>query len=460
MRQTLRSGERVRVDGLNIVSNLYKSIAGHEVYLRHCQTFLMQVAFDVPYINTIPQHGIIFRGDNKKQYEIVSRVTRTAQGCVWYVVLAIGMIVGIVLTVYAAENLRYYVKLKTRNDLVFSQALSDQNMPAEILDKTYNTVAFATTHNSFAVIGVVGAANQWRGIKQSLESGVRALMLDVYFSDDRKSNLVLCHAECAVGAVEIEPVFIVIADFLDKYPRNVISILWETQQGLSVADQALLKDLLYVMTENSRLGTMLFRPSGSPIVWPTLLDMVQDGHNVVQFFDRGPYGKPWDLDYYQQIIETPFGAELKEDLDKPCRFNRGTPDYPGKLFLNNHFTFLGLSLPVLTESYNYNPYLYERVTRCEEELGKTTTNFVAVDQWSYSDVVRTVYCLNSKDTTKKMMCQRKNKFKTVQVVGIALVVGFSVVFCCLILFYKPRQTKLPDGEADPLIPSGAAVGLL
>jgi hypothetical protein len=340
---------------------------------------------------------------------------------------------------------------------VLSLDTVDKSLPEHLLAKKYNEVAYATTHNSYAIFGIIAAANHFKPIKTSLENGVRALMLDVHFSDNTKSTIELCHGDCAAGGVEILSVFNTIADFLEKYPMNVITIIWETTCDVDSCN--IQKNMLYSIVENSRLSNMLYTPNFAHRPWPTLREMVNDNRgSVVQFSDRPPFNRTWDLNIWDYVIETPYEQIDGNDLDVNCTFNRGMPDSTEKLFLNNHFTYIGLSpFHTLTTGYNTNPYMYNRIIRCQHELGKNITNFVAVDHWYYSDVVNTVACLN---TQKSEMCQKQNTLRFVAEILISITGGmccicsiYACVSMCINSDLKPMASHDSDEptEEQPLI---------
>ena len=144
------------------------------------------------------------------------------------------------------------------------------------------------------MVETVAAANQFGTLKMSLEGGVRPLMLDVHFLEDTKTEISLCHASCKAGAVKIETTFDTIYGFLDIYPDNVITIIWEmTCDG--EADCIVLKRMLYDGSEQSRLANILYEPLQTGDPWPTLREMIQNNQKIVQFFERGPFERPWDL---------------------------------------------------------------------------------------------------------------------------------------------------------------------
>jgi hypothetical protein len=335
------------------------------------------------------------------------------------------------------------------------------SLPSTLQALRYNEVAYATTHNSFAVFGELAAGNQFRSVAESLEQGVRALMLDAHFTDATKSAVALCHGDCSYGTVNLAQVLETIAAFLDRHPQNVITIIWETKCS-PTPDCAVLKGLLYTAFEQSRLADVLYAPANRGDPWPTLYEMIQTRQQIVQFFDNAPFVRPWDLEMWDNVIETPYSNTDKSDLEKACAFHRGEPDRPDKLFLNNHFTLRGLvPLPLATAGYNTNPFMFNRVTRCQRELGKPITNFIAVDHWGYSEVVETAACLNGEGNAAT--CAGKDAMQILRVAAVTLlgVCGSLAVVAVGVLLYnrlvsrKARVAPLPapvDAEdAQPLL---------
>jgi hypothetical protein len=343
--------------------------------------------------------------------------------CCFCILVLIFLTGGIVL----ASRMSWFLSSPTS----FNQDLSEN-----LLKMKYNEVVYAGTHNSYAVVGTILAANQFESIQKSLDSGIRALMLDVHFLDDTKLSIALCHADCSLGAVGVEETFDTIATFLEKHPVNIITIIWESTCE-DEDDCTALKHMLYNSVEQSRLSKFLFTPTPENI-WPTLQAMVQKNQKIVHFFDRGPFERPWDLKMWDWVIETPYDNKDKSDLDGVCTFNRGTPNNSEKLFLNNHFSLRGLvPVPASTLEYNINPYMYDRIIRCQRELGKTTTNFIVVDHWSYSNVIKTAACLNGE--INEEFCQSEDRARILATVAISLIggsIGLLVTYGLVRLYRK------------------------
>jgi hypothetical protein len=327
-----------------------------------------------------------------------------------------------------------------------SSATPNKFISEHLLAMNYSKVAYATTHNSYAVVGKITASNHFKSIQESLEKGIRALMIDVHFSDDTKSKIALCHADCSMGTVRVDTTLDTIATFLDNHPVNVITIIWEVT-CTGDEDCTSLKRMLYYTIEQSRLANMLYAPERRESPWPTLQKMVDQNEKIVQFFDRGPFERPWDLKMWDHVIENPYNNLNKNDLDEKCTFNRGGPDSPEKLFLNNHFTLMGLvPMPWTTIQYNTNPYMYNRMIRCQQELGKNTTNFISVDHWWYSDVIRTVACLNGEDTVQT--CQTTDTDRTLFVAATSLV---GIVLGIMYMYWAIRLYSMIPRQKPPVV---------
>lgn len=258
----------------------------------------------------------------------------------------------------------------------------------ELCNKPYTHVSFATAHNAFASSsdGFVSANNR-KSMEDALAHGIRALMLDLHFFDDTNQEARLCHGPCELGSMTMSTAFTIIADFLEQNPNDVVTILWEMQGGSHVEH---LKTLWATAVRESRLLPFLYTHN-TGATWPTLSEMIRDNTRLVQFSDSGPYHETWDLSMWTYAVETPWSNDNKQDLDAVCTLNRGSASNP--LLIVNHFFILGITTPILTSTINYNPYLVDRVQRCERELNKFP-NFVVVDFWSYSDVIQAVECIN------------------------------------------------------------------
>ena len=260
-----------------------------------------------------------------------------------------------------------------------------------ICDRPFREVAFATTHNSFAssadnFLYPNHRTSMWR----SLEAGVRGLMVDLHFHE---GSLHLCHGACEFGAIPLSNFLDRLADFMEANPREIVTLIWEIGSGWK---REWVNQYVYEM-ERSRLNRTLFR---GDIGNTTLGEMLERGRlfqmKDVRYLPCGrvsllegeadlcpdwfPY--TWDLS-----VETEWNVYSPSDFS--CTFNRGRSENP--LFILNHILMVDLITPLITETFNWNPFLYERAEECAEVK---FPNFITVDFWSYSNVVSAADCMN------------------------------------------------------------------
>ena len=317
----------------------------------------------------------------------------------------------------------------------------DPYLSEKLLAMRYNQVVFATSHNSYAVFGTVTGGNQFASIQASLNQGVRALMLDVHWSDETKSNVSLCHVDCKQGSIEIDEIFDILVTFLYNHPVNVVTIIWETMCSKEQSDCDAIKLKVYDIIEQSKLANMLYVPEtglGDGFAWPLIQEMIDKNQKIVLFFDKGSFDRPSHIKLWDHVIETPFDNNDKNDLDAKCIFNRGSPDEPQKMLLNNHFTRLGLiPFSAALMEYNANPYMYDRINRCQYELGKPTTNFIVVDHWFYSSVINTAACFNGQHEVQT--CESLDIGRILSMFMVSFLggsIGSLVVYGCLTLYRR------------------------
>ena len=223
-------------------------------------------------------------------------------------------------------------------------------------------------------------------------AGARGLMLDVHLVDG--DTIKICHGFCVLGAVAVADVVALIARFLEENPREIVTLLWETQVKTQEGDMDRLKYLWTKQIHQSRLAPFLHARQAPEDEWPTLQQMIAAGTRLVQFSDNKRAGDAaWDLHMWDYIVDTPYDSRDKGDLERRCVVNRGSTANP--LFLLNHFVrSQAIATREEAETVNYNPFLLAHVRQCAERLGKYP-NFVAVDYWSHSDLFEAVGILNA-----------------------------------------------------------------
>jgi hypothetical protein len=161
---------------------------------------------------------------------------------------------------------------------------------AELCDKSYSNVAYATTHNSYAFEKNI-AANQNYDIPTQLDDGVRGFMLDALYPQNNTNEVHLCHGSCDIlDAGKATDILSQFVTWLGNNPNEVITILWENTGKVPVT--AATFNQIYTQTGLSKLAH--FQESADA-EWPTLGKMIDSGKRVVNFIGNGadPKTVPW-----------------------------------------------------------------------------------------------------------------------------------------------------------------------
>ena len=292
-----------------------------------------------------------------------------------------------------------------------------------------NEVEFAATHNSYAAADEPGwyFASQRFGIERQLRDGIRALLVDVHYGvpdprsgrirtdlayegssrnkvarelspealrvaeriaptvgrdvPDGPRGVYLCHTLCELGAEPLTEQLRLIERFIAANPRDVIVLFVEPYVPPREIEKALREaDLLDRVAEISR---------DEPL--PTLGELIRAGTPVVVLAEQDGGARPWYLDGFSYVQDTPLGATRSSQLR--CTRYRGSADSP--LFLVNHW------IPPFPPSVTRNQrigggYLERRLTRCGRRR-QLVPNLVAVDFYERSGVVDVVTRRNARD---------------------------------------------------------------
>ncbi|KAF9405010.1 hypothetical protein BGZ94_003811 [Podila epigama] len=284
---------------------------------------------------------------------------------------------------------------------------------AELCAKTYDKVAYATTHNAFASTPKALAANQENDIPTQLKDGVRAFMLDAYRPPSGASNdIQLCHTSCDVlNAGTLTKTLGQVKAFLDANPNEVITIFWENAQELPASQfQA-------AYTAAGLASYLHTQPSGST-TWPTLAAMISSKKRIVNFIDSGADASvPWLMNEYDYVFETPYaitrGAEYPCTIDRP----KGDLPQPGAAAQTN------------------GPDLVGHINKCQSTFSQNPT-FVAVDFYQKGSLLELVAQLNGVEYNGKGATQvsptGKNAGNQVQATlvaggALAVLTGFLTI---------------------------------
>jgi hypothetical protein len=253
------------------------------------------------------------------------------------------------------------------------------NGQPRLAERRYNEVAYATTHNANASAAhEYFFPNQMSNMRQQLDDGIRALMIDLHQAD---GEVMFCHGDCRLGKQSIGSGLGEIAGFLDAHPNEVVTLLLETYQIPA-------KTLARAFAESGLLKHAYAHTPDTP--WPTLREMVHTGQRLVVFTDRDNDGYPWLHPMWDSLWDTPWNVSRIEDFS--CMPSRGTQE--NDLFVLNHFILNPLPLPHTAEAVNSTGVLLERALACWND-SRRIPNFVTVDYYELGDVVAVVEALNA-----------------------------------------------------------------
>jgi len=253
-----------------------------------------------------------------------------------------------------------------------------------LCDRTYDDVAYLTTHNAFndAADGFL-LPNQNNTITQQLNDGVRALMIDVY---DKDGVATVYHGFSYLGNAPLTDKLDEIKAFLDNNPQEIVTLILENYASPVLIETAL---------SQSGLLSYLFVKDTATTQWPTLQEMINSGKRLVIFSeaDDGTPAQPWYHYVWDNAVETGFTVHNASEFS--CDYNRGNPDNP--LFIVNHFitdATLGTGIEAQAATANANPYLLNRMYECMNEHNKFP-NFITVDFYERGDSKAAVDSINS-----------------------------------------------------------------
>jgi hypothetical protein len=250
-----------------------------------------------------------------------------------------------------------------------------------LCNRRFDEVCYATTHNAFNYQGAFLFPNQSFDITRQLQDGVRSLMLDVYWYNNRPT---VYHSSNFLGNQPLSDLLDDIKTFLDAHPNEVMSIIFESYISAAQMDA--------VFTQAGLLPYLHAQPQGS--AWPTLADMIATNHRLVVLSDANDgQAYPWYHYVWDYAVETDYSAQSRADFS--CAYNRG--DSANSLFILNHFVTqasLGYGLIDSAAAVNANPYLTSRAMGCWAATGKLP-NFLTVDFYEQGDVMAAKDALNA-----------------------------------------------------------------
>jgi hypothetical protein len=246
--------------------------------------------------------------------------------------------------------------------------------------KRYDELCYAATHNSAASSTIAWQfPSQSQSIRAQLDNGIRALMLSV----QTKDNLdLVCYGDCAQGNAVLSTVLGVIRDFLTSNPREVVTLLIDSQ----ISAAKLQSDLT-----SASLDSFAFTPVlGQP--WPTLGELIDLKRRLVVFANTPDTGPDWLLARGVNVWET--AANWASPITMTCGAAIGNTSLPFGLVHHYIAEDNGdASTSYTSTQVNDIALVVARLSRCIEEHGRVP-NFVAVDYFEAGDVVGATQVIN------------------------------------------------------------------
>ncbi|MBC7660554.1 MAG: hypothetical protein H7249_12720 [Chitinophagaceae bacterium] len=260
----------------------------------------------------------------------------------------------------------------------------------------FDEVTWLTTHNSFNNNKDINwsAPNQGQSIETQLKEGVRAFMVDLHPTMDKKDAM-LCHILCDKNLPFLKQnlprFFNTVVKFLNDNPKAIVTIFFE--------DYATPDQLKRALDSIDGIHDLMFNPYAENVQtkgWPTLQDMVDRNKRLLMLSDHS------DKTELGVAFNRDFTAENYWSLgnlgrDYSCKSRWGNVAINQKdegferLFVMNHYRNIGNRL---LADYD-NHHLRSRVEDYCLKASERKPNFVAVDFYDWGDAREYVASLNT-----------------------------------------------------------------
>lgn len=277
-------------------------------------------------------------------------------------------------------SLLYKSMIKTLIALLLVLGIKASGLPR------YDEVSWLCTHNSYnASNSGFRFANHTLSIKEQLDTGVRAFMLDVHLVDKK---IVLSHGSKGlsfIGSTPLEAELKVYHDFLTKNPEAIVTLIFESYVPA--------KDVAGVISATGLEKFAHSQDASKP--WPSLAALRQSGKRLIIFSDRvkGKGSPAWYHDVWAHCTETHWSNKTPVDL-MVNRSGRGDKENP--LFIQNHFLQNPLASPSLAKTVNKLAFFKKRHLEFQKAYPKRRPNFITIDFSSIGDGLAFVDFLNAK----------------------------------------------------------------
>jgi len=270
------------------------------------------------------------------------------------------------------------------------------NGDASLCSKTYNSITYLTTHNSYAYESNT-AANQDYSITTQLSDGVRGLKLSAVVGN-QTGVIELCHTSCSLlDSGTASTTLQAIGSWLDANPNEVVTIMWNNLGNFPVsAFQSAYQN------GGSIMNYVYTQPVGS-LTWPTLQSLISSGKRLINFVDTGADQStvPWLMSEFDYVFETPYDNQNLTAFT--CTIDRPTnPTSPNSMmYVMNHFLYgvltIGSTVIEVPQPGQANvtnsQSLSDQATQCTQTFGRQP-NFIEVDFYEKGTCFQVVDSLN------------------------------------------------------------------
>ena len=213
----------------------------------------------------------------------------------------------------------------------------------------------------------------------AVEAGEQARAQRVEPSSDR--GVYLCHNYCELGATPLRTTLIVIRDFLDSHPTEVVL--------LDIQDQTSPEDTVHEF-EAVRLTDSVYTPIASE-PWPSVRKLIAARTRLIVLTENETGAAAWYQRGYDRLLtDTPYSATQLADLNG-CQADRGPRS--ASLLLMNHWLDQFPPRPSVASNSNAVDFIVKRATICLRVRGRYP-NIIAVNWSEIGDVVGAASKLN------------------------------------------------------------------
>lgn len=258
----------------------------------------------------------------------------------------------------------------------------------DLLERRLDEATFLTSHNSFVnrKDSSFAIVNQSMSLKDQLENGVEAVMLDIH---NGKGKVLMCHGQCQPLAIGVFPTqdlgkaLDTMADFVNSRPELILTVILEDYAGTN--------ELKAELDRHPKFRDLMFNPYAADVInkgWPKIRDMIAMKKRILVISDRSDK-KDLGIGFAQDLTIENYWSTGKSGTDLECRqrwdnmpLNKTDPKF-NRLFVMNHFRDIPGSS--FSAKDNQKDFLWDRMEKeCITKAGRRP-NYIAVDHFDEGD---------------------------------------------------------------------------